>query len=323
MDVDPYVAFATEVQQIGGVPTTVITCLTNELTQEQLAPGMDLIICGDEITISGPLSLPGQNMTIIARTVTIGAGASIDLSGAAGAPLSPAQAGNGLPGASAQQPDATDGTAGQTGNHGQASGSLVLAAGTVSGTVAVTCQGGAGGPGQQGGDGGTGLDGANGANYVDEQTGGPPNFITVLVSQGQPGTNGGRAGFGGAGGQGGDGAPGGTITIASFSAEPAVTPQNGGGAGGAGGAAARRARRGRAAVAVRSAATMSSAEREDMKMPGFRANRQPMPRTATPAWRLRRRAAPDSPAIRARPARRRPSIRRRISTIGTRPGYGT
>src|SRR4051794_11868455 len=97
MDIGPYVAFSTEVQQINGRSTTVITCLTDELTQDQLAPSMDLIVYGDEITISGPLCLPGQNMTIIARIVTLGAdasgaGASVDLSGDAGVPVSPPQA---------------------------------------------------------------------------------------------------------------------------------------------------------------------------------------------------------------------------------------
>jgi predicted nucleic acid-binding Zn-ribbon protein len=236
MDVGPYVAFSTEVQQIGGVPTTVITCLTDELTQDQLAPGMDLIVYGDELTISAALSLPGQKMTIIARTVTMGAGASVDLSGAVGAPVSPAQARNGLPGASAQQPDATDGGAGQTGNHGQAAGSFTLAAGTMTGTLSVRSEGGAGGTGQRGGDGGTGLNGANGENYQINEISGPPNSVYGLVSQGQPGTNGGRAGVGGVGGQGGDGGGGGAITIASFSRDPNVRAQNGGGASGAGGA---------------------------------------------------------------------------------------
>jgi hypothetical protein len=114
MEMPPYIAFTSEDQKItvNGVPNVtvhVITCLTQTLTQAEMPAGKDLIVCGDDITINSPLSLRGQNMTIIARTVTLEGGASIDLSGADADPTGDAKAKDGTPGVSSLHPDAMDG----------------------------------------------------------------------------------------------------------------------------------------------------------------------------------------------------------------------
>jgi hypothetical protein len=222
MELTPYVAFTSEVQERDGVQVRVITCLADTLTQDQLGAGMSLFVYGDDITIDSALSLPACDLTIIARTITLAAGAKIDLSAPAADPILPAKASNGDPGASAHNPDATDGKKGLQGNAGARAGVLELAAGRIAGTLDIILTGGDGSVGQVGGDGGSGLDGANGNDFQTVQVSGPPNIVENLVSQGQPGVNGGRAGHGGDGGPGGNGGNGGSVSLAAFGGEPDV-----------------------------------------------------------------------------------------------------
>lgn len=213
MDLTPYVAFTSEVQTdpSDGAQVRVITCLTNTLTQDQLGAGMDVFVFGVDITIDSALSLPGRDLLIVARNITLAAGAKVDLSAPAADPIVPAKASNGDPGASAHSPDATDGTKGLPGNSGAYAGNFALAAGQISGSIDIVLAGGAGSPGQDGGDGGSGLDGANGDDFKTVETSGPPNIREDLVAQGQRGVNGGRAGRGGDGGAGGNGGNGGSL----------------------------------------------------------------------------------------------------------------
>lgn len=237
MEFSPYIAFTAEDQPINGATVHVITCLTATLAQDEMPAGKDLIVYSDDLTISTALSIPGQNLTIIARTVTLGDGASVNLSGADGVNSWQGKARNGDPGASAQAPDATDGDAGTKGADGQNAGNFTLVAGTITGTMPVTCRGGVGAKGQDGGDGGTGLRGADGANFQTQEVSGPPNMVNTLVHDGLPGMNGGRAGAGGEGGQGGAGGNGGIVTIGYMvGPAPIVTSTCLGGAGGTGGA---------------------------------------------------------------------------------------
>ncbi|MDB5072652.1 MAG: hypothetical protein JWM87_3763 [Candidatus Eremiobacteraeota bacterium] len=257
MELAPYVAFTSEVQTRDGVQVRVITCLANTLTQDQLGAGMDVFVFGDDITIDSALSLPACDLTIVARNITLAAGAKVDLSAPMADPIVPAKASNGDPGASSHYPDATDGEKGLPGNSGARAGSFALGAGQISGAIDIVLAGGVGSAGQDGGDGGSGLDGANGDDFKTVQVSGPPNSRENLVSQGQPGVNGGRAGNGGDGGAGGNGGDGGSFTAAALAGgEPDVWingghPIVGGGAqyriqspGGAGGTAGKGGARG-------------------------------------------------------------------------------
>ncbi len=229
MNLPVYIAYTSEVERrtVGSrpdVPVRVITCLKATLTQDMMPAGMDVVVYGDDVTLASPLRLPGSNVTIISRVVTLAPGASLDLSGAAGGPVGTARAADGKPGASAQQPDATDGVPGDRGNPGLDAGSFTLVAGSASGTLAVTARGGDGGKGQGGGNGGTGLDGADGAYFQVQQTQNSPNVVFSLVSDGQPGVHGGRAGIGGTGGPGGAAGSGGTVTVGVVSGPPPPSP---------------------------------------------------------------------------------------------------
>lgn len=243
MNLPPYIAYSSEVEQrtVGtrpDVPVRVITCLKTTLTQDMIPAGMDVIVYGDDVTIASPLRLPGNSVTLISRIVTLGPGASLDLSGAAGAPAGTDRAADGAHGASAQLPDATDGSPGDPGNPGADAGSFTLIAGSASGTLAVKARGGDGARGQDGGHGGQGLDGADGARFQVQQTQGAPNVVYSLVSNGQPGVHGGRAGAGGNGGPGGAAGAGGTVTVGLVSGPvPAITCECGGGTAGPGGTA--------------------------------------------------------------------------------------
>lgn len=237
MDFPPYIAFTAEDQlmTLDGTPDTVvhvITCLTATLTQAEMPARKDLYVYGDDITIGSALSIVGQNMTIVARKVTLLPGASVDLSGWDAVPTLSDKAENGAPGASAQNPDAKDGMFGNGGNGGENGGNLVLVGGTIGGSISVTSKGGNGSKGQNGGDGGTGLDGARGDDYR------TTNDDRTLVHDGLRGVNGGREGAGGVGGPGGIGANGGTVTI-GFATGPApgVAVSCPGGAGGPAGKA--------------------------------------------------------------------------------------
>ena len=221
MDLPPYIAFTIE-DSPGNPPVRTITCLSHTVTQADMPAGMNVVVFGDDITLDTQLTLPGQNLTVIARKVTFNH-STIDLSGAAGVPTGQAKADNGLPGVSAQQPDATDGKQGSQGNAGLAGGNLVVATGTVSGWVSVTTKGGKGSKGQDGGDGGAGLDGATGANYQTEEVSGPPNSDFRLVHQGQPGVHGGREGAGGVGGDGGAGGNAGDAVIVAMAGLGSLT----------------------------------------------------------------------------------------------------
>ena len=243
MNLPPYLAYTAEDQNINGLTVRVITSLIDTtLTQDMMPAGKDLIVYGDNITINSALSLPGQTLTIIARTVTLGDGASIDLSGLDATNPWQNKATNGNPGASSSAPDATDGSKGATGAAGANGGQLVIVAETISGTMQFTSNGGAGAPGQGGGDGGTGLNGADGAAYeVDPNNiGNDPehrHMWQILLHDGLPGATGGRAGAGGAGGKGGAGGNGGAVNVGyDVGPPPNITCTCEAGAGGAGGA---------------------------------------------------------------------------------------
>lgn len=232
--------------------TTITTALSPlYLTQDLNAPAgyqavvsnQNLIVFGDVVVIDGPLSLPGQTVTIYARQIgtqpdSSNNAAAIDVSGVVGTPPKPplAATGTGSTGTSASdqnfnlQPGGPGGTgangqAGQTGNTGGNAGSITVYTESFQSGADLTLtasggQGGAGQIGQAGGQGGTGGSGGVWGRYC--------------ASAG----NGGTGGDGGNGGQGGTGGDGGAISVSyvlALTSTTTLTPNYQAGSGGAGG----------------------------------------------------------------------------------------
>jgi hypothetical protein len=143
-------------------------------------------ILADRITVSGTLTRPGINLTLLAREIVCGAGAKIDLSGAPPLKTSPKAKNGPNPG----DPGA-DGRNGAGGNHG---GNLVIYAGTITGSLSIESNGGAGGDAEAGGDGAKG------------KTGSPWRPFTAAGK-------GGKGGHAGKAGSPGDGGNAGMITV--------------------------------------------------------------------------------------------------------------
>src|SRR5882724_6009522 len=99
-----------------------------------------LEVWADTITLNGTLTLPGQNVTIIARVIQLTADATIDVSGASGAIPSPqtpfsGPAANGAPAYNYNQggsgSNGSPGSDGATGGNGQDGGILTVYAQTL------------------------------------------------------------------------------------------------------------------------------------------------------------------------------------------------
>lgn len=159
-----------------------------------LQAATDVFIYADTVRIASALHNPGRNLQIVARSISIGAGASIDVSGADAAQ-------NFAPGDTAQQTDESpgaNGVDGADGTEGGNAGTLTLYAESFAAdtgaVLTLTANGAEGGRGQDGHDG---------------IAGGPGTWVPRNpwrngdIGGGQPGGNGGQAGNAGNGGAAG------------------------------------------------------------------------------------------------------------------------
>ena len=176
---------------------TVVIC-ENDPQSYKLFAGSSTVIRAWAVTIRGANSTPGQDVTIVADSITFEPGSSIVTDGALGTP-------DWQPGLQPQTPDApgSNGLAGGPGGDGQNAGGITLIAREIDGTVAVSAVGGRAGRGQDGGN------GRRGADY----TGPIPSLILVRdasslpnpLQQGSPGQTGGTGGPAGPPGNEGNG----------------------------------------------------------------------------------------------------------------------
>ncbi len=242
--------------QIGGTFTIITAFDPLIITQDgsvtsgdvtQIPNNLDLVVYANHLTIAGPISIPGKNVTINARLLSTqndnsGNAAKISVDGTQGGPpplplLTPSSAG---PGEDAQepftkgygQPDnqagvggaGTAGSAGAAGAGGTAAGSITLNVEQFANAApSLSADGGAGGGGQAGQSGSNGGTGGNGVQ---------PNYRPLY-----PAAEGGAGGAAGAGGIGGAGGAAGTIQVGYVTGTPSISASASGGAGGAGGAA--------------------------------------------------------------------------------------
>lgn len=189
--------------------TVTIEALDLTLNQGYMPANRHLIVRGDHITISGSISLPGYNVTIMARQINCQSGATISTTGNVGAPSYTIAAAVGQDGAGAGQSGVPAGGRGQDG------GQITIIAGEITGSLQLDASGGAGGNAQ---DGGIGQSGSPGPPAYQNHPGGP----------GTPGHVGGLAGVPGAGGNGGAVRVGALQNIATAS----ITGKSSGGAAG-------------------------------------------------------------------------------------------
>ena len=162
------------------------------LSKDLLNPLMDLVVNANEVRIAEVISLPGRNMTIVARTIVFEPQGQIDCSGAAGQPNF-TEAETGLDGSRLGY--GQDGQPGSEAGNGGHGGAVQLYADTISGNPRIRTGGGAGGRPQNGGSGAPGAPGSNGARI------------------GDGGGNGGSGGKGGLAGQPGNGGNAGMVKI--------------------------------------------------------------------------------------------------------------
>jgi hypothetical protein len=152
---------------------------TDFTLDQSLMPGnMSVVVRGDNVTLSGVLSMPGANVTIVARQLNCVSGATISTVGKVGAPNN-------------KGVTASPGNSGTPAGAGKDGGRIIVYAGTLIGDLTLDASGGLGGDAMNGG---VGLDGSPGQNATRGQNGGA----------GGPGQPGGLAGAPGAGGNGGD-----------------------------------------------------------------------------------------------------------------------
>ncbi len=204
-----------------------------------LPPSASIEIHADEVTVSGKLSFPGQNVVIVTRV--LGAEddgsnpASISVDGAAlpeekahpaflkkgvapkGKPEKAGKVSIGKPEWSARDhPNEMNGEDGDKGEPGNAAGNVWICCQKTSfdGTehkLTITANGGPGGDGQRGQD---GADGGPGHDGRDFSGGG------VIVTYPEQGTKGGDGGNGGKGGKAGQGGNGGSILFHCITSQP-------------------------------------------------------------------------------------------------------
>jgi hypothetical protein len=161
---------------------------------QSLMPGnMNVMVRGDRVTLSGVLSMPGMNVTIVARELTCVSGAAISTVGKVGD--------HNYKGVTA--PPGADGASADAGKRG---GQIIIYAGKLIGELTLDASGGAGGDAMNGG---IGLQGNPGQNATRDHGGGAGN----------PGRPGGLAGTPGAGGSGGD------ITVGAIAGTPLANIQ--------------------------------------------------------------------------------------------------
>lgn len=206
------------------------------LTPDLMPVGKNLFVYADTLSIPAPVSLPGMNVSILARRIVAPSGSYLSVSGGPPAPAIVSRAQDGATSAAADGLNGADGTDGAPGANGQDGGTILIHAGTIEGVLALYSNGGQGQTGQDGGNGGDGHQGLPGA---DGQTTFDPRVSHSPV-QGQPGTVGGTGGGGGNAGKSGDGGTAGTVYIWTLtevigtSAFVTIQPGSPGGANNAG-----------------------------------------------------------------------------------------
>jgi len=163
--------------------TRIIEATDLELKPEMMVNGKNLIVRADTLRIRQPLSLPGCNITLVAREISCEIGARLSTVGPKG---KPDYAGIQAP---MDQNGANDAGAGSR------AGDVSIFAWSLTGTLAIDATGGDGGDAQSGGKGSQG-EGGTAADH--DHAAGPGH-------QGNKGGNAGRPG---------DGAPGGQVLIA-------------------------------------------------------------------------------------------------------------
>lgn len=154
----------------------VVQAIGWELSSVTAVPEHDLLVLADNLTISGLVSMPGRNITLVARKILVPpSGARIVTAGTKGVPSYENQI------ASLGQAGATD-----TGN-GMAGGNISIYATLLAGTLILDTAGGPGGDAQGGG---TGLPGPDGIPGTYESA-------PTTAGTGKMGGNAGRPGNGG------------------------------------------------------------------------------------------------------------------------------
>jgi hypothetical protein len=201
--------------------TRIIEGLDFNLEQSLIPANINVVVRGDRVNLSGPIVLPGYNVTILCRELNCSAGAAISTTGKLGNPT--------YKGVTAAP--GSDG-AKDTGRGGDG-GTIIIMVGSLSGQISLDASGGNGGDAENGG---MGLPGTPGSAAVNGHDGGP----------GSSGHVGGLAGVPGSGGSGGaitvgaiDGSAAGQIRAASgqeLGGAPGVNGRSG--AGGPGGPSA-------------------------------------------------------------------------------------
>lgn len=203
--------------QLNTPGTQIIDGVNFTLDQTMIPATHHLIVRGYEITLSGPLSLPGYNISILAQKLNCEATTTISTAGIIGSPSytnlhadpAPALGKNGNDGAPATSVNGLHAPAGRGGN----GGNITILAQSLTGQLVLQTNGGAGGDAESGSDGAPGTPGANAS---------PPNNPGV---QGGPGGQGGHAGVPGNGGSAGSIRVG---TLVSLQANQIQTATQGG-----------------------------------------------------------------------------------------------
>jgi hypothetical protein len=189
---------------------TIIVAVDITLTQDLMPAGRHLVVHADHVTIASALSLPGKNVSIMARRIDSQNG-SIDVSGPApSTPLARAPDGSGPTGASDGLPGGP-GSDGAPGADGTAAGQIWITSAAIEGHLTLIAHGGAGQTGQDGGNGGDGHMGTTGADGIASHMG------QQVDQDGQPGNQGGQGGAGGNAGKSGNGGAAGVIKLWTMS----------------------------------------------------------------------------------------------------------
>jgi hypothetical protein len=184
---------------------TLIYCVTGQLDATLVDPNSDLTVFAQDLTIVGPLTLPGKNVTIHAKTISVNNYEVIDVAGLYVNTTIPPPRQDGVNLGESGKP----GTPGDAGMDG---GSVSIFADSIisgDGGIMIRAYGGTGG---RGGDGGNGMKGSLGGPGADAPCGSGP-YINKPVVVGGRGASGGTGGNAAPGGQGGPGGNGGQVTV--------------------------------------------------------------------------------------------------------------
>jgi hypothetical protein len=144
--------------------TQTIEGLDFVLNQTLTPAGKHLIVRGDHVTLDGAISLPGNDVTIIARTLNCASGASISTKGRVGNPDYTGD--TALPGKNGAGIDNDGQKPGGPGGNG---GKITIVVGQLIGNLQLDVSGGPGGAAQNGG---IGLDGSPGTPANRQHSGG-------------------------------------------------------------------------------------------------------------------------------------------------------